>query len=273
MPVFPGAPGQFSGNLWAPTGGLRETFSRFRPMSNGAVLTGGRESLFGVEFGLQAGDVISTITFAASTTAGATLTNQWFRVRDSGRISLAFTADDGATAWAANTVKTLYVSRTVTDAAITSAANVVTSAAAAFTTADVGKQVTFMGAGAAAVPLGTTAARVTIASIGLDGANTCRLSANAGTTVASGGTLYIATPYTVPAASAGAAYLSCMVAATTVPTLVAAASASSQSVQLLAPVPFGQDVTNTGLTTPASAPGTSAALSNNVAALAYGYTS
>ncbi len=70
--------------------------------------------------------------------------------------------------------------------------------------------------------------------------------------------LNLASPYAVT--TSGWYYVGVMVSATTVPTLVG--MATSATYQLLEPVLHGRDDTNAGLTTPATAPATSASLAS-----------
>lgn len=72
---------------------------------NTAVLSSGRLSLQAIW--LPAGITINSISFWSATTAGATLTNQLFGLYDNNLNRLATSASDGATAWAANSRKTL----------------------------------------------------------------------------------------------------------------------------------------------------------------------
>lgn len=58
---------------------------------------------------LPAGLKVTNIAFCSGTTAGATLTHQWFCLADASLKVLCVTADDTSTAWAASTVKTLAV--------------------------------------------------------------------------------------------------------------------------------------------------------------------
>ncbi len=91
-----------------PSGSIAETFSRIgAPFANQATLSSGRLQL--VLIPLTAGQVISSITFVSSTTALASGTNQWFALFDAGRNQLAVTVDDGATAWASGSPKTLTI--------------------------------------------------------------------------------------------------------------------------------------------------------------------
>lgn len=78
--------------------------------------------------------------------------------------------------------------------------------------------------------------------------------------------LALSSPYTVP--TSGFYYAGIMVAAGTVPTIIAI-DHSQTIVAAQAPVLFGRDTTNTGLTTPATAPATAATLNTGILALAY----
>lgn len=78
-------------------------------------------------------------------------------------------------------------------------------------------------------------------------------------------TLSIASPYTITAT--GTYYLGIMVAAGTVPSLQAATV--SATVQALPPIVCGLDGTNTGLTTPATAPATCSLTAVGVVLYAY----
>lgn len=91
---------------FGPSGCLAETFPRtFLDETNVSLLASGRLSLQAIW--LQAGTVITSITFYSATTAAGTPTNQRFALYDSNRNLLAQTNDDTTTAWAANTGKTL----------------------------------------------------------------------------------------------------------------------------------------------------------------------
>lgn len=230
-----------------PTGAVGETFPRAVRMDNLSIMSSGRQFLTGVV--LPVGASISNITFTTGTTLWTPGTNHWFTLYSGALARLGFTADDGVTAWAANTSKTLYVSRVVTDAVAVNTSAVVTSATAAFTATDVGKRVTFMGAGAAGVPLGTSAAAVTIASV--ESATSATLSAAASTDVASNGVLYIATPYTTVTTSLH--YLGITQVGGTPSTIAGVTHVTGvNSLPTLAPVIAG--VSNTGLTVPSSSP-------------------
>ena len=90
------------------SGSLAETIPRnITPSVNTAALTSG--TLFMQAIYLKAGTIVSNISFCSATTAGATLTNQLFGLFDGNRNLLASTNNDGATAWAANTIKTLNI--------------------------------------------------------------------------------------------------------------------------------------------------------------------
>lgn len=99
--------------LCAPSGAI-ETFSRLgAPVVGQTMLLSGRLSLvMGVV--LPDGFVINGVAFSSGATAGVTLTNQWFVVTDLARNVLAKTVDDGAAAWAGNTLKELAVTAPVT---------------------------------------------------------------------------------------------------------------------------------------------------------------
>jgi len=88
------------------SGCLAETFPRkLVPEINTAALLTGRltlESLY-----IPLGTVISSISFWSATTAINTPTNQIFGLYDNNLTLLASSVNDGATAWAANTRKTL----------------------------------------------------------------------------------------------------------------------------------------------------------------------
>lgn len=85
-------------------------------------------------------------------------------------------------------------------------------------------------------------------------------------------TLSISGGYTV--AVEGLYYLGVMVAASTVPTLAGFVSGNGNAaIATLPPIVAGHDATNTGLTTPATAPTTAAALTANAQASFYAYVS
>jgi hypothetical protein len=106
-------PSDLKRRLWLPGGALGETIARTDAATNLAALTSGTLRLVG-NCVLPAGTIINRVAFFSGTTAGATLTNQWFAVvRQSDLAVLGKTADDTSTAWAANTLKELVLSSPV----------------------------------------------------------------------------------------------------------------------------------------------------------------
>lgn len=96
-----------------PSGALASTVPRnTRFDGTGAPLTSGRLTL--VACPLEAGDIITSISFLSGTTAATSPTNQWFALYDSSRALLRQTTNDTTTAWAASTVKTLNLTSTYT---------------------------------------------------------------------------------------------------------------------------------------------------------------
>ena len=96
-------------NIWRPAAALVETyFGRAAGLGNQAILTTQRMHLVGIE--LQAGQVITSITFSSGSTAAGTPTNQFFALVDSSLNVLAKTTDDTTTAWGTFTFKTLTLS-------------------------------------------------------------------------------------------------------------------------------------------------------------------
>lgn len=94
-------------------GSSYETFIRTRPAGNqNAAIVSQRVHLSGIE--LPAGLVVTTITHFSGGTALATGVHQIFGLYDSSRALLRGTSDDGATAWAANSEKTLTLTSTFT---------------------------------------------------------------------------------------------------------------------------------------------------------------
>jgi hypothetical protein len=89
-----------------PAGALRETVPRgTTSLNSSGALTSG--TLFLTAIALVAGDQVRSISVVAAGTGAASPTAQWFGLFDANRNALALTADDGATAWPANTTKTL----------------------------------------------------------------------------------------------------------------------------------------------------------------------
>lgn len=87
---------------------LASTYDRslYTETNNGS-LASGRLNLYRIM--LPKGLPVNAIVFWSKTTAGASMTNQWFAFFDSSYNKLAVTADDGAAAWAANAKKQLAV--------------------------------------------------------------------------------------------------------------------------------------------------------------------
>jgi hypothetical protein len=89
-----------------PSGAIAETMPRDTcpEVNTTAAATG---TLFLQAIYLRAGQLVSSISIWAATTAAATPTNKFFALYDSNRNLLAQSANDTTAAWAANTVKTL----------------------------------------------------------------------------------------------------------------------------------------------------------------------
>jgi hypothetical protein len=241
------------------TGVLAETVPRWVVTSNSNYMTSAKLHLTLME--MDIGTVVSNITFVTGTTPITVGINQWFSLFDTTtpRARLCVTADDTVGAWVANTAKTLFVARQVTDAAITTgggspADKTLTSATAAFTAGDVGKKVIVIGAGAAGVPLGSAATAVLISSV--TNATTAVLDTSCSTTV-SGAMAYIATPYTTT--YTGQFYLGNMVKANTPPSWTITANTSQNSVAGTLGFQTAGDSTAT-LTDPSTCPNPAASL-------------
>lgn len=86
---------------------LRESFPRWACTTDLTAPT--TQVMTTVAVPLQAGDVITSITFKSGATAADTPTNWWFALYSSASTPalLAQTADQTTTAWAANTAKTV----------------------------------------------------------------------------------------------------------------------------------------------------------------------
>ena len=80
---------------------------RLQAVSNGAALATG--VMTSVALPLQAGDVVTNLTFVSGGTAAGTPTNWWFALYSNASTPALIeqTADQTTTAWAANTVKTV----------------------------------------------------------------------------------------------------------------------------------------------------------------------
>lgn len=103
--------GDLKSRLWLPGAAVDETMRRVDATSATAqALTSGTLHLTGAIV-LPGGVPVSRVGFVSGSTAGATMTNQWFAiVRQSDLVVLAVTVDDTSTAWAANTLKELVLS-------------------------------------------------------------------------------------------------------------------------------------------------------------------
>ncbi|MET9088141.1 hypothetical protein ABZX77_40730 [Streptomyces sp. NPDC004237] len=90
-----------------PSGVYRESMSRALAGSDLAALT--TQVMTSVAIPLQAGDVVTNLTFKSGATAAGTPTNWWFALYDDSATPalLAQSADQLTAAWAAATAKTL----------------------------------------------------------------------------------------------------------------------------------------------------------------------
>lgn len=91
----------------SPTGLFRANLRRTECGGNLAALT--TQVMTAVGIYLEAGDVVTNLTFCSATTAAGTPTNWWFALysSDATPVLRAQTADQTSTAWAADTAKTL----------------------------------------------------------------------------------------------------------------------------------------------------------------------
>ena len=102
--------------LWMPGASVDANIDRSEAEGNLSALTSGTLLACG-GLVIPAGRTVSTITFVSATTAGGTLTVQQFGIVDADSLAvLAITSDDGSTAWAANTAKTLSLASPYTPA-------------------------------------------------------------------------------------------------------------------------------------------------------------
>lgn len=87
-----------------------ENFPRIHCNTNVSALT--TQVMTSVAITLQAGDIVTNLTFRSATTAAGTPTNYWFALYSNASTPalIAQTADQTSTAWAANTTKTLALS-------------------------------------------------------------------------------------------------------------------------------------------------------------------
>lgn len=85
----------------------RENFPRVNINTDLAALT--TQIMTAVAIPLQAGDVVTSLSFKSGATAAGTPTNWWFALYDTSATPalIAQTADQTSGAWAANTLKTL----------------------------------------------------------------------------------------------------------------------------------------------------------------------
>lgn len=89
-----------------PAAAIAETLPRTGlTIASTAALVSGQVSLWGLY--LYAGETITNITFVSSSTALVAGTNQWFTLAAPDGTRVGITGDDGATAWNANSKKTL----------------------------------------------------------------------------------------------------------------------------------------------------------------------
>ncbi len=246
-----------------PTGALAAAYD----MRNaGTAISGAGTGILRLQAtSVSAGRTLTSISFLSGTTGATNPTAQWFGLWDASRGKLSVTLDDAATAWAATDYKTLKLARWVTDAVCTNASAVITSATAVFTPADIGKSITFLGAGAAGASLGTTAADVTIASV--ESATSATMSTTASTSVAANGKLGIATPY-VPAV--GFVYVGINMTAATPISYMGISMANGSALGDALPLINGNSTT--GLTDATTAPSTAATITSS-GAVGYFYVS
>ena len=94
------------------TFGITSTVPIWATLGNQGAPTSGRIVLVPIE--LDVNLTISAIAFTSGTTAGVSLTNQWFVLCDSSKVALAYTANDTTTAWGSNTRKQLSLTSSYT---------------------------------------------------------------------------------------------------------------------------------------------------------------
>lgn len=97
---------------------LTSNLDRTQLAGNLAALT--TQVMTSVALPLQAGDVVTSLTFVSATTAAGTPTNWWFALYSPSGALLSQSADQTSTAWAANTAKTLALAapQTITTAGV-----------------------------------------------------------------------------------------------------------------------------------------------------------
>lgn len=101
-----------------PSGLLTSNIPRILATGNLSALT--TQVITCVALPLQAGDVVTSLTFVSATTAAGTPTNWWFALYSPAGALLAQTADQTNGAWAANTAKKVALStpQTITEAGV-----------------------------------------------------------------------------------------------------------------------------------------------------------
>lgn len=94
------------------TFGITSTVPIWASLANQGGPTSGRIALVPIE--LDVNLTISAIAFTSGTTAGVSLTNQWFVLCNSSKLALAYTSNDTTTAWGTNTRKQLSLTSSYT---------------------------------------------------------------------------------------------------------------------------------------------------------------
>jgi hypothetical protein len=87
--------------------GKYETRSRLDCSGVGIAISSGLLGL--TPIWLPSGLAVSSITFCSGSTAGASMTHQWFGLYDSSQAQLGTTSDDTNTAWSSQSEKTLNI--------------------------------------------------------------------------------------------------------------------------------------------------------------------
>lgn len=93
-----------------PAAVLRESLPQGRLQATGNLSALSTGVMLSVALPLQAGDVVTSLTFLSGGTAAGTPTDWWFALYDPSGNLLRQTADQLTAAWAANTPKTLALS-------------------------------------------------------------------------------------------------------------------------------------------------------------------
>jgi hypothetical protein len=89
----------------SPAGLIASSMPRRNARDDLAALT--TQVMLSVALPLQAGDVVTSLTFVSGDTAADTPLNWWFALYDTAGAKMAQSADQTTGAWAANTAKTL----------------------------------------------------------------------------------------------------------------------------------------------------------------------